>query len=163
MATDGTLALVTRILGATSLWLVGLIHLKEYLDLYSEIPTIGTLFLLSFVGATMVAAGLLTPVERLLGRRWGSLTVIGLAVGGIMQAVTQFVFLAISERRPLFGFQEPGYDPTAILQARVTEVATVVFLTTFLVARVVRRRRIVAGSASPAPHPLDSDRRMAVR
>jgi hypothetical protein len=158
MATDGALALTARILGATSLWLVGLIHLKEYLDLYSAIPTIGTLFLLSFVGATIVAAGLLTPVERLVGR-WGTLAVIGLAVGGIMQAVTQFVFLAISEHRPLFGFQEPGYDPNAILQARITEVATVVFLTTFLIARAVRSRSATTPSAAPQQH----DHGIAVR
>ena len=150
MATDGRFAVTARILGAISLWLVGLIHLKEYLDQYSEIPTIGTLFLLSFIGATIIAGLLLWPVERLLGR-WGSLGVAALALVGIGQAVTQFVFLAISERRPLFGFQEPGYDPTAILQARITEVATVLFLTTFLIARGVRRRRSVDGTESSAP------------
>jgi hypothetical protein len=146
MATDGPVALASRLLGAVSLWLVGVIHLKEYLDLYSAIPTIGTLFLLSFIGATAVALGLLTPVERLFGR-FGGLVVIMLALAGIGQATMQFVFLAISEQRPLFGFQEPGYDPTAILQARITEVATVALLTTFLVARAVRRRRMVEDAA----------------
>jgi hypothetical protein len=142
MATDGSVVLASRLLGAVSLWLVGVIHLREYLDLYSAIPTIGTLFLLSFVGATVVALGLLTPVERLFGR-FGRLVVTALALAGIAQATTQFVFLAISEQRPLFGFQEPGYDPTAILQARITEVATVVLLTAFLVARTLHRRRMV--------------------
>ena len=151
MATDGALALAARLLGALALWLVGLIHLNEYLDLYSKIPTIGTLFLLSFVGATAVALGLLTPVERLLGR-FGSLAVTALALLGIGQATTQFVFLAISERRPLFGFQEPGYDPTAILEARIAEVATVTLLTAFLVARTLHRRRIVEGT-TPAASP----------
>jgi hypothetical protein len=146
MATDGAVALASRLLGAVSLWLVGVVHLKEYLDLYSAIPTIGTLFLLSFIGATAVALGLLTPVERLFGR-FGGLAVTMLALAGIAQATMQFVFLAISEQRPLFGFQEPGYDPTAILQARITEVATVALLTTFLVARTVRRRRMVEHAA----------------
>jgi hypothetical protein len=149
MATDGRLALATRVLGAVALWLVGVIHLHEYLELYSEIPTIGTLFVLSFVGATGVAAGLLIPVERLLGRL-GGLAVVALALLGIGQATTQFVFLAISEQRPLFGFQEPGYDPTAILEARVAEVATVVLLTAFLIARTRHRRRIVEDTRQSA-------------
>jgi hypothetical protein len=149
MATDGAVATASRLLGAVSLWLVGVIHLKEYLDLYSAIPTIGTLFLLSFVGATAVAVGLLAPIERLLGR-FGGLAVTALALAGIAQATTQFVFLAISEQRPLFGFQEPGYDPTAILEARITEVATVALLTTFLVARTARRRRMVEATGQSA-------------
>ena len=156
MATEGPVAATARILGAVSLWLVGLIHLKEYVDSYSEIPTIGTLFMLSFIGATVVAVGLLLPFQRLFGR-WGNLAVIGLALIGIGQAVTQFVFLAISEQRPLFGFQEPGYDSTAILEARIAEVATVVFLTVFLIARDVRRRRIVEGTGSPARVRNDHD------
>jgi len=138
--------MASRVLGAVALWLVGVIHLKEYLDLYSAIPTIGTLFLLSFIGATAVALGLLTPIERLFGR-FGGLVVTMLALAGIGQATTQFVFLAIGEQRPLFGFQEPGYDPTAILQARITEVATVALLSTFLIARAVRRRRMVEDAA----------------
>jgi hypothetical protein len=149
MATDGRVAVASRLLGAVSLWLVGVIHLKEYLDLYSAIPTIGTLFLLSFVGATAVALGLLTPIERVFGR-FGGLLVTALALAGIVQATTQFVFLAISEQRPLFGFQEPGYDPTAILQARITEVATGALLTTFLLARALRRRRMVEATVQSA-------------
>jgi hypothetical protein len=149
MATDGPVALASRLLGAVSLWLVGVIHLKEYLDLYSAIPTSGTLCLLSFIGATAVALGLLTPVERLFGR-FGGLVVTMLALAGIAQATMQFVFLAISEQRPLFGFQEPGYDPTAILQARITEVATVALLTTFLVTRAMRRRRMVVDAGQAA-------------
>jgi hypothetical protein len=147
MGTDGRLALAARLLGAASLFLVGLIHLHEYRELYSTIPTIGPLFLLSFIGGTAVAVGLVLPLEGLFGRFGGPALVL-LALLGIGQAVTQFVFLAISERRPLFGFQEPGYDPTAIFQARVAEVATVVFLTAFLAVRLVRsRRRAVASDA----------------
>lgn len=139
MGTDGRLALTTRLLGALSLALLGVIHLHEYLTLYSAIPTIGPLFLLSFIGGTVVALGLVLPLERLLGRI-GRQAVVLLAVLGIGQAVTQFAFLAISERRPLFGFQEPGYDPAAILQARAAEVAAVAFLASFLIARSVRSR-----------------------
>ena len=40
---DGLPWLVARVLGALSLLAVGIIHLQQYFDLYSEIPTIGTL------------------------------------------------------------------------------------------------------------------------
>jgi hypothetical protein len=133
-----TLPLAARVLGALSLLSVGAVHLQQYFDLYSDIPTIGTLFVLNFVGATIVGLGLLTPVERLLGR-FGNAAVALLALAGIAQAATAFVFLYISERTPLFGFMEPGYDPTAIMTARVSEIATVVFLGAFVVTRFLRR------------------------
>lgn len=60
--------LAARALGAVSLLAVGAIHLQQYFELYSAVPTIGTLFVLNFVGATILGLGLLTPVERLLGR-----------------------------------------------------------------------------------------------
>ena len=43
--------------------------------------------------------------------------------------------LLISERTPLFGFQEPGYDPAAIDLSRRSEVAAVVLLSISLLAR----------------------------
>jgi hypothetical protein len=133
-----TLWLAARALGALSLLAVGAVHLQQYFKLYSGVPTIGTLFFLNFVGATIVGLGLLAPVERLFGRL-GNAAVTLLALAGTAQAATAFVFLYISERTPLFGFQEPGYDPTAITTARISEVATVVFLGAFLAARFLRR------------------------
>jgi hypothetical protein len=133
-----TLWLAARVLGALSLLAVGAVHIQQYFDLYSDIPTIGTLFVLNFVGATIVGLGLVAPLERLLGRL-GSRLVALLALAGAAQAATTFVFLYISERTPLFGFMEPGYDPQAILASRITEVATVVFLGAFLAARFLRR------------------------
>jgi hypothetical protein len=130
--------LAARLLGALSLLAVGAVHLQQYLELYSDIPTIGTLFLLNFVGATVTGLGLLAPLERLLGRL-GRALVAPLALAGVAQAATAFVFLYISERTPLFGFMEPGYDPEAILAARITEAATVVLLGAFLAARLLRR------------------------
>jgi hypothetical protein len=129
-----------RAVGALSLLAVGAIHLQQYVELYSSIPTIGTLFVLNFLGASVLGLALLAPVERLLGRRGGPALAL-LALGGIALAGTAFVFLLISERTPLFGFMEPGYDPAAILAARVAEVATVVSLAGFLVARFGRRAR----------------------
>jgi len=134
--------LAARVLGALSLLAVGAVHIQQYFDLYSDIATIGTLFVLNFVGATIVGLGLLAPIERLLGRL-GNAVVALLALAGAAQAATAFVFLYIAERTPLFGFQEPGYDPTAILASRISEVATVVFLGAFLAARYLRRAPVL--------------------
>jgi hypothetical protein len=130
--------LAARVLGALALLAVGAVHLQQYFELYSSIPTIGTLFLLNFVGATLVGLGLLSPVEHLLGRLRDAILAL-LSLAGIVQAATAFVFLFISERTPLFGFMEPGYDPGAILAARIAEAATVVFLGAFTWARFLRR------------------------
>jgi hypothetical protein len=135
--------LAPRVLGALSLLAVGAVHLQQYNYLYSTIPTIGTLFLLNFLGATAIGLGLLAPVERLLGRLGAA--VLGLlALGGIGQSAIAFVFLLVAERTPLFGFQEPGYDPPAIMAARVSEIVTVAALGVFLAARFGWRR--AAGS-----------------
>jgi hypothetical protein len=126
--------LLPRFLGALAVLSVGAVHLQQYNYLYSSIPTIGTLFLLNFVGATAIGLGLLAPVERMLGRL-GSAAVALLSLGGIGLSASAFVFLLVAERTPLFGFQEPGYDPTAIMAARVSEIVAVVALTVYLAAR----------------------------
>jgi hypothetical protein len=135
--------LTLRFLGALSVLAVGAVHLQQYNYLYSTIPTIGTLFLLNFVGATAIGLGLLAPVERVLGRL-GEAALALLSLGGIGLSASAFVFLLVAERTPLFGFQEPGYDPTAIMAARVSEIVAVVTLSTFLVARFGWRK--AAGS-----------------
>ncbi len=132
-----------RALGALALLATGAVHLQQYLSLYSTIPTIGTLFVLNFAGATGLALGLLAPVERSLGR-FGDVALALLALAGVGLAATAFVFLLISERTPLFGFMEPGYDPPAIMASRVAEVVAVAALGSFLAAgpgRAIRRRR----------------------
>jgi hypothetical protein len=143
--------LPARVLGALSLLAVGAVHLHQYEDLYSAIPTIGTLFVLNFVAATILGIGLLVPFER-LRRRGGALLVAALALGGIAVEAVSYVFLLIAERRPLFGFMEPGYNPEAIRAAQVSEITTVALLGVYLVARHVpikspgRRRAIEARS-----------------
>lgn len=136
----GAVWLALRIVGALSLLAVGAAHLQQYLNLYSTIPTIGTLFVLNFAGATVIGLGLLAPVERLPGRA-GAAVLPLLALAGIGLAATAFVFLLISEHTPLFGFMEPGYDPPAILASRVAEAVTVLSLGTFFVARLIGRAR----------------------
>ncbi|MGZ6671045.1 MAG: hypothetical protein ACXVFM_01700 [Solirubrobacteraceae bacterium] len=113
-------------------------HLQQYLELYSAVPTIGTLFVLNFAGATVIGLALLAPIERVGGRLGGGAVAL-LAAGSVVLAVAAFVFLLISEHHPLFGFMEPGYDPAAITAARVAEVAAVALLGAFLVARFAAR------------------------
>jgi hypothetical protein len=128
--------LPARVLGALALFAVGAVHLHQYNDLYSAIPTIGTLFVVNFVGAVVLGVGLLMPFER-LSRRWGAAFVAALALGGIALAAVSYIFLLIAERRPLFGFMEPGYNPAAIRASQVSEIATVALLGVYLVARHV--------------------------
>jgi hypothetical protein len=126
--------LVARFLGALAVLSIGVVHLDQYSGPYEAIPTIGTLFIVNFVAATVIGLALLAPVEHLTGR-WAGVAVALVTVSGIGLATTSLTLLLISERRPLFGFQEPGYDPTAIALSKGAEVAAVVLLAASLVGR----------------------------
>ena len=97
-----------RVLGAVALLGAGAVHLQQYFSLYSEVPTIGPLFVLNFAGATAIGLGLLVPVERLLGR-FGDAALSLLALGGVALAGTAFVFLLISEHTPLVRAKQRGF------------------------------------------------------
>jgi hypothetical protein len=118
-------------LGALSLLAVGAVHLQQYLWIYSAIPTIGKLFLLNFAAATITGLALLSPIERWTGR-WGRALLVLVTLAGVALAAGSFALLLISEHTPLFGFQEPGYDPAAIAASLGAEIAAVVFLGTSL-------------------------------
>ena len=135
----GSWPLIARVIGALAVLAVGAVHLQQYETLYSAIPTIGTLFVLNFAGAAVIGLALLSPVETLFGRAVGGAAVGLLALAGIGLGATSFAFLAISEHTPLFGFMEPGYDPTAILASRVAEVVAVVSLSAYGVGRFLVR------------------------
>jgi hypothetical protein len=126
-------ATLMRILGALSLLAVGVDHIDQYyVDSYSAIPTIGTLFALNFASALPLALGLLAPVRRVAGR-WAHAVLAALALGGIGVAAGSLAGLLISENGGLFGFTEQGYRPAIVLSI-VFEVATIVFLGIFLSA-----------------------------
>src|SRR6201981_3896711 len=146
MSKTGRLTIVKeacRYLGAVSILLVGVVHAQQYYQAYfSVVPTIGTLFLLSFVGAGVVGTTLFMPV-RLLGRRVGDLILSLAALGAFGIALGTLVSLLISEYRPLFGFMESGYR-LAIVLTPLFDGLTTVFLGVFLVIvgpRVVRALR----------------------
>lgn len=131
---------IARYLGAVSVLVVGAIHAQQYYYAYfSVVPTIGTLFLFSFVGAGVVGAVLLAPVQR-LGRPGDAILTLA-ALGGIGIAFGTFVSLLISEYTPLFGFMESGYR-LAVVLTLLFDVMTTAFLGVFLLAvasRLIRR------------------------
>ena len=143
-ASPSHLGEVARYLGAVSVLLVGAVHAQQYYGAYfSVVPTIGTLFLLSFIGAGVVGTVLLAPVRR-LGRNLGDLILALAALGAIGIALGSLASLLISEYMPLFGFMESGYR-LAIVLAIVFDALTTIFLGLFVVI-VVRQRRVPAGN-----------------
>ena len=134
---------IVRYLGALSILLVGAVHAQQYYDAYfSVVPTIGTLFLLSFVGSGVVGIVLIAPIRR-LGRGVGDLILALAALGAIGIAVGSLASLLVSEYTPLFGFMESGYR-LAVVLALIFDGLTTVLLSAFvlMVASRARRRRI---------------------
>jgi hypothetical protein len=120
-------------LGALSVFATGVVHIQQYYDQdYSTIPTIGTLFFLNFVGAVVIAVGLIAPLGRVTPRYADAIRSL-FAVAGIGLGVLSLVALFISEGSGLFGFVENGYR-TPIVLAMVAETAATVFLVVYLVA-----------------------------
>jgi hypothetical protein len=131
--TPGRTSAILRTFGAVAVLVVGAVHVHEYFaDYFRVVPIIGPLFLLNFLGATVIGLGLLVPAARL------RMVHVLLALGGIGLAATSFVFLLVSEHQPLFGFQDYGYR-TAILIALVAEALAVVTLGAYLATRARRR------------------------
>ena len=132
-----------RYLGAVSVVVVGIIHAQQYYDAYFRVvPTIGTLFLLSFIGSGVVGAILVAPVRR-LGRSLGDAILVAAALGAIGIAFGSLVALLWSEYSPLFGFMESGYR-LAIVLTLVFDALTTVLLGVFVALvghELVRRRR----------------------
>ena len=147
----------TRYLGALALLAVGLDHLEQNLvDYYSAIPTIGTLFVLNFASAAVIAAGLFAPVQRVPGRV-GKVAVPALCLAGIGVAAGSLAGLLVSESSGLFGFMETGYRAAIVLSIAL-EGATIALLGAHLAVarRGGKARRGAAGATSPykayAPH-----------
>ncbi|HEX6458386.1 MAG TPA: hypothetical protein VF032_05660 [Thermoleophilaceae bacterium] len=126
-----------RYAGALALLAMGAIHLEQYVNVsYSQIPTIGTLFLLNFAGGLVLSIALMSPLERLWEHR-GRRALILLALAGMAMAVASIVFLLISEGTPLFGFRESGYRP-AIVFALAVEALAMLCLGAFVAAQLRR-------------------------
>ncbi|HWE09253.1 MAG TPA: hypothetical protein VG325_07860 [Solirubrobacteraceae bacterium] len=134
-----------RRLGALALLVVGGVHLQQYLAGYSDVPTIGALFVLNAIGAAVLAVGLLAPIERLLGDRPADLVTGLLSTVGAMTAVGALVALVISESQPLFGFMEDG-SSTPIVIAIAAEAITTILLVPVAAANL---RQAASGDRPP--------------
>jgi len=114
---------VLRWLGALATIVVGVVHLQQYADFISDVPTIGVLFLLNGLGAGVVAV-LLATRRAVLG-----------ALGGIAVSAGALVSVLISMTDTgLFNYTEPTFR-TAIVIAMAAEAAAVVLLSAYLAAR----------------------------
>jgi hypothetical protein len=136
---------ISRYLTALSLLGVGAVHAQQYYEAYFyAVPTIGTLFLLSFVGSGIIGATLLAPIRRILGAKVGDAVLVLGALGAIGIALGSLVSLVVSEYTPLFGFMESGYR-LAIVLALVADGLTTVFALFFVTVLVGTRRGTLFG------------------
>ncbi len=142
---------LVRAAGGLALLVVGGIHLEQYTaGHFSFVPTIGSLFLVNFVAATVLGLWLLIPVRggyrplRLAIDSAVSLAGLGVAGGAL-------VALLISEAQPLFGFMEQGYRLEIVI-ALASEATALVLLGVFLALAVRRARELrhATGARTPA-------------
>jgi hypothetical protein len=147
----------SRLIGALALLATGAIHLEQYIVAdYRVIPTIGPLFLLNFVGGTVLGLYFLVPARAEVGRLRRLIDSVA-ALSGWAIGVGGLVALFVSEQTKLFGFMEHGYRLEIVI-AIVAEAVTVVALSVFLAlsyrrpgrARGVQRRSAGAVGVTPA-------------
>jgi hypothetical protein len=131
-----------RYLGAVAVLATGVAHIEQYaVDDYSSVPTIGTLFLLNFIAAVVIAIGLIAPLRRVAGRQADAVYAV-MAVAGIGLGVGSLAGLFISETSGLFGFVEHGYRMAIVVAIAVEAAATVLLLVFLLVSgRGLRKLR----------------------
>lgn len=143
MAANKTHTIVSNLalaVGALAVLAAGADHLEEYAaNQFSTVPTIGTLFLLNFVAATVVGVGLLLTLSRISKRLNGPLREL-LALAGIGIAVTSLIALWIGETSSLFGFTDYGFRP-AIVAAVLAESTAIVALSAYLALTHLRLPR----------------------
>ncbi len=120
-----------RFLGALATIAVGVVHLQQYADFISDVPTIGVLFLLNGAGAGVVAILLATGRAPL-----GALGGIALSAGALVA-----VLVSMTDGG-LFEYAEPTFR-TAVVVAMAAEAAAVVLLLAYLATQ----RRAAASTA----------------
>jgi nitrate/nitrite transporter NarK len=112
-----------RYLGALATLVVGAVHLQQYGDFISDVPTIGVLFLLNGLGAGVLAILLATRRAPL-----GALGGIALSAGALVS-----VLISMTDGG-LFDYTEPALR-SAVVIAIVAEAAAVVLLLAYLASQ----------------------------
>jgi hypothetical protein len=134
------IAHVALVVGAAAVLATGADHLYEYSATgFSSVPTIGTLFLLNFIAATLVGVALLLPLRRFAKRLADPLRAL-LALSGTGIAALSLISLWISESSSLFGFTDYGFRATIVV-AIVAESIAILALTAYLALADVRVAR----------------------
>jgi len=134
------LAHAALVVGGLAVLATGADHLDEYTaNGFSTVPTIGTLFLLNFIAATVVGGGLLLPLGRIAKRFAEPLRAL-LSLSGIGIAASSLAGLWISETWSLFGFTDNGFRSTIVV-AIVAESIAILALTAYLALDGVRLSR----------------------
>jgi hypothetical protein len=146
-ATSSAAQFALRGLGALLLLFVGADHYYEYsVNHYSVLPTIGTLFLLNFISATVIGLILLAPLNHISPRHGGTVAKLA-AISGAGIAATSLAALFISEQTKLFGFMESNYRPEIIIALASEAAAAAVLAVLFVVLQGSTRAR--PGSLAP--------------
>jgi hypothetical protein len=132
---------VVRLLAAISLLAIGAVHIQQYIvQDYRVIPTIGPLFLLNFIGGTVLGLYFLVPAGRHAGRIRLLIDAVA-AAAGLFLAAGALIGLLISEHTPLFGFMEHSYR-FAIVFAIASETVAILALAVLIVDNRATARRI---------------------
>ncbi len=104
-----------KLLAAALVAVIAGVHLQQYLDFISQVPTVGVLFLLNAAGGAGLALALLSR-ERTV-RRLSALGSLGLAIGSL-------VSIAIALSGSFFGYSEPTLRPPIVI-AILAETAAI--------------------------------------
>lgn len=114
---------ILRYLGVAAILVVGGVHLQQYESFISEVPTIGTLFVLNAVGAAGVALGI-TAFR-------GKLAALAAAAGAGL-SIGALVSIVIALNGTIFGYSEPTGRPSITI-AIGAEIVSVIVLSALAV------------------------------
>lgn len=130
-----------RVGAGLALLTAGAVHLQQDVAAgFIHVHVVGVLFMLNFIGATVIGLALLAPLERLLGR-WSGLAIDALAAGGLAICLGSIGSILWAENRSFFGFRELGYRAPVVV-AIASEAAATILLISLV---VVRRARSATG------------------
>ncbi len=123
MSRPGASSSSLSVIAAVLVGVIAVVHLQQYIDFFSEVPTIGVLFLLNAAGGAGLAFALIGRDDQL--RRLAAVGSIALAAGSLISIV-----VALSSS--LFGYSEPTLR-LPILIAILAEVAVIPVLVGLLI------------------------------
>ncbi len=126
------------VVAAVLVAVVAAVHLQQYVDFISEVPTVGVLFVLNAAGGAGLAVAL-TSRERPL-RLLAAVGSMGLAAGSLIS-------IAVALSGNFFGYSEPTLR-LPISVAIIAEVAALPVLVALITAEL-RPRRAEGSTSAP--------------